>query len=269
MYAALIIVSALPVETQQLIINGHGLYVESYRGDASAPMAILLHHGLGSSAAWKFTIRSLLEAGWQIINYDRWGYGASGDRPGLSIPDFHEDIADLFSVVTQMWGRQVCLIGHSDGGTIGAYFAARYPDLVCCFISVAAHIYVEPKMETGILAVKKSFDEDVRFRNSLQRVHGDRYHQVFMDWFNGWLTPKNLSWDIRSELSLIRCPVLVIQGEQDEHATPTHASNMVEAITGADLYMVPGGRHMFPQENPDVFNQLVLRFLEKKCLIKS
>ena len=74
---------------------------------------------------------------------------------------------------------------------------------------------------------------------------------------------------MRSELSLIRCPVLVIQGEQDEHATPIHASDMAEAITNADLYLVPGGRHMFPQENPDEFNQLVLRFLEKKCLVKS
>lgn len=246
-------------------INGHLLYLESTQNDVANQTVVLLHHGLGSTAAWKYTTPVLMNAGWQVVNFDRWGYGCSESRPILSVPFFQEDLDDLLSIITEKCSGKVCLIGHSDGATIGAYFAARHPELVNGLIGVAGHIYVEGQIEAGILSVRDQFNQDERFRQGLQRVHGDRYQQVFTNWLNGWLNPEILGWDMRPDLHAINCAALIIQGDEDEHALPQHARDMADAIPGADLILVCGGKHMFPQDNPAEFNHLILHFLEKIC----
>jgi pimeloyl-ACP methyl ester carboxylesterase len=251
-----------------LFINGHSLYVEAY-GSATGPIAILLHHGLGSTRAWKEQIPVLVQIGYRVIVYDRWGYGRSEPRYRPFIPEFQDDLEDLLALAENIRANRFTLIGHSDGGTIVSYFAANYPDLVMCLISVAAHIYVEPKMETGIRTVKDIFEKDVRFREGLHRAHGEKYEQVFSNWYEGWLKPENLCWDMRSQLHKIACPALIIQGTEDEHATPQQAHDMAASIKSAELWLVPGAGHMFPQDQPEMFNRRVVSFLEQRCLTKS
>ena len=244
-----------------MLINGHDLHIER-QGPGNAPTVVLLHHGLGSVWAWKEQIPVLVQAGYQVMAYDRWGYGGSDARPALDLPTFATDVEDLRLILANHGIRRTALVGHSDGGTIALYFAAQYPELVDCLVTVAGHIYVEPKMEGGILGVKHAFDTDERFRQGLQHVHGDKYENTFHNWFDGWHRMESLSWDMRPILRQIRCPVLVVQGEQDEHATPQHAKDIAKTIPHAQLWLVPGAGHMLPQEHAILFNQHLLQFLE-------
>jgi len=109
--------------------------------------------------------------------------------------------------------------------------------------------------------VRQSFLSDERFRNGLRRAHGDKFEAVFDYWYSGWIRPENLGWDMRPVLNRIACPTLVVQGLEDEHATPQHARDLAAGIPGAELWLVPGARHMFPQEQPEMFNQRLLAFL--------
>jgi pimeloyl-ACP methyl ester carboxylesterase len=161
------------------------------------------------------------------------------------------------------------LIGHSDGGTIALYYAMQYPEKVAALVTVAAHIYLEPKMEPGIQGIRQTFEGDPRFRDGLHRLHGDKFESVFFNWFDGWHTPKALAWDLRPHLPEIACPTLVIQGEDDEHATPQHAHDVAEGIPDAELWLVPGAKHMLPQDSPEVFNLKLLEFLRATCQIKK
>jgi len=72
---------------------------------------------------------------------------------------------------------------------------------------------------------------------------------------------------MRPLLSRIICPTLVVQGEDDEHATLQHAHDIAESIPGAELWLVPGAMHMLPQDLPEVFNQKLLEFLSVTCQI--
>jgi pimeloyl-ACP methyl ester carboxylesterase len=261
--------SRLPASQKDFrVINGRSLYIESY-GLTTGAVIVLLHHGLGSTRAWKEQIPVLVQAGYRVITYDRWGYGLSEPRNRTFIPEFLDDLEDLRTLTEILDAPQLALIGHSDGGTIASYFAARFPVQVTCLMSVAAHIYIESKMETGIQAVKNDFEKDALFREGLRRLHGDKYEQVFSNWYGGWLKPENLCWDIRPILHKIACPALIIQGMEDEHATPQHAHDMAASIPNAELWLVHGARHMFPQEQPEMFNRRVVSFLEQKCLTKS
>lgn len=243
-----------------LEINGHSLYLEDH-GDLANPAVIFLHHGLGSAAAWRRQIPALVNAGWRAIAYDRWGYGHSSPRQGIDMPAFTQDQADLQRLLDLLELEQVSLVGHSDGGTIALYFAIAHPERVRCLVTVAAHVYVEDKMQPSILAVQRSFEQDGRFRSGLRRIHGDKFEQVFHNWFDGWARPECLGWDMRRQLAAITCSVLVVQGQDDEHALPQHASDIAAAIPGAQLWLAPGARHMLPQDEVELFNARLIEFL--------
>jgi pimeloyl-ACP methyl ester carboxylesterase len=245
-----------------MFINGHNLYVEQY-GPENGPVVVLLHHGLGSVKAWREQIPALADVGYHVVAYDRWGYGGSENRPNLDLPTFTSDIIDLHSMLEQVGIQQVALVGHSDGGTIALYFSAQYPNLVNCLVTVAAHIYVEPKMEAAILGIESDFVTDERFHMGMQATQGEKYKAVFHNWFDGWHRIESRSWDMRPLLGQIRCPALIVQGEEDEHATPQHARDIAEAIPMAVLWLVPGAGHMLPRENASVFNPRLLQFLDK------
>ena len=243
-----------------LVINGHQLYVIT-RGPEDGPAVVLLHHGLGFARAWRRQAPALATAGYHVILYDRWGYGKSAPRPALSLPCFEDDQSDLLTLLDNMGIKRAALIGHSDGGTIALYFAAAHPERVACLATIAAHIYVEPKMGIGIVGVRQAFENDADFRQRFQRAHGKQYQQVFDNWFNGWSKPEHLSWDMRPVLRQIHCPVLVIQGLEDEHATPQHAKDIAAAIPGAELWLIPGAGHMLQRDAARELNQKLLEFL--------
>ncbi|HBX68255.1 MAG TPA: hypothetical protein DEH25_02390 [Chloroflexi bacterium] len=249
-----------------MIINNHLLYIETH-GPKNGPAVVLLHHGLGTTRAWRKQIPALAKAGYRVIVYDRWGYGQSDARPYLEVPSFRDDLADLDAILADCSLQPVTLIGHSDGGSIALYYAAQNPTRVAALVTLAAHIYLEPKMEFGVQMIRQTFEQDQDFRQKFQQAHGDKFESVFHNWFDGWHTPKALEWDMRPLLSRITCPALIIQGEADEHATPQHARDIAAHLHHAQLWLVPGGHHMLQQEMPEVFNQKILEFLSVTCPI--
>jgi pimeloyl-ACP methyl ester carboxylesterase len=243
-----------------MLINGHNLNVETY-GPVNGQAVLLLHHGLGSIRAWKANIPALAAAGSRVIAYDRWGYGKSDPRAELGQPYFAADQADLLSLMDELHLEQVVLVGHSDGGTIALYFAAAQVVRVMKLVVVAAHIYVEPKMQPGLEMIRATYESDPDFQRKFRRQHGEKAGQVFQSWYSGWLRTDNLSWDMRPLLGGITCPTLVIQGEQDEHASPQHARDIAAAIPGAGLWLLPGTGHMLPQEADECFNSRLVEFI--------
>lgn len=249
-------------EKQQIIVDGHQLYVESYN-PPNRLAVILLHHGLGSSKSWRALIPALIESGYFVIAYDRWGYGRSDPRSDFPMPSFEQDRKDLEAILSAYNLLEAILIGHSDGGTIGLLYAEQAPQIVRGLVTIAAHIYVEDKMVAGIEEIHKSFEEDLRFREGLKRVHGDKFEQVFYTWYNGWYRDELRTWNIHPKLNRITCPTLVIQGTEDEHATSEHARDLSAQVRGSQLWLLSGAGHMLPQEYPEIFNQRVLDFLSE------
>ncbi len=250
-----------PIEVGHLGPSDHALYWERCGRD-SDPAVIFLHHGLGSTGAWKAQLAAFARRGWQAVAYDRWGYGHSSARPSLDLPTFATDVQDLTALLDGLGIRRAAFVGHSDGGTTALYFAAQFPQRVAALVTVAAHIYLEQSMVPGILGIKMGFESDSRFREGLRRAHGKQAEIVFRNWYEGWVQPIHLSWDMRPMLAGVRCPTFVIQGELDEYAPPQHARDVAESVADGSLWLLPGIGHMPPQDVPEEFNQRVLEFLE-------
>jgi pimeloyl-ACP methyl ester carboxylesterase len=109
------------------------------------------------------------------------------------------------------------LFGHSDGGSIALIHAGGGGRPVAGVIALAPHVFVEELSVTSIAAAKVAY-ETTNLRDKLARYHDD-VDAVFWGWNDIWLSPAFRAWNIEEYLPGIACPILAIQGEEDEYGT--------------------------------------------------
>ena len=228
------------------------------------PTIVLLHQGLGSVSQWRGFPEALAEAsGCAVVGYDRFGHGGSDVLEGPRAEDFleREAIRALPQVLEALAIERPILYGHSDGATIALLFAAAYPERPRAVISEAAHVFSEVHELGGLPAVIQEF-ETGGLRERLARHHGKKVEAMFYGWANHWTAPERRDWTMVERLPAIRCPVLVIQGERDEHGTIAQVE-AIEAGAGGPVarYLVPNCGHSPHLEAPAAVVSQVAAFL--------
>lgn len=68
--------------------------------------------------------------------------------------------------------------------------------------------------------------------------------------------------DARLHLPQLRCPVLVVTGEDDQLTPPALASEIAELVPQAELVLLPRCGHMLTMEQPEAVNRELRRWLE-------
>jgi len=211
-----------------------------------APIMVFLHDSLGCCMLWRdFPEKLALAAGTNIFIYDRIGYGRSsafGKEPRQH--DYMEKEADtLILLLEQNNIRKAILFGHSDGGTIALLAAAKYPERIGAVITEGAHVFVEEKTLEGIRIAQEQY-RDTDLGKRLEKYHGNKTRQVFEAWTGIWLSPSYREWNIEHFLPLITCPVLVIQGTNDEYGTEAQVNAIISQVTGpSEKCMVVNAGH--------------------------
>ncbi|HEC22320.1 MAG TPA: alpha/beta fold hydrolase [Chloroflexi bacterium] len=224
-------------------VNGHNLYYE-IRGDERHPPLVLLHHGLGAVSEWEPLIQHFSPR-YRVIACDRWGYGRSDPRPDFDYGYLLADTQEAIALLDHLGIKRACVIGHSDGGTIALLLASQRPDLVRAMVVEAAHIYYEPKIHRGISYMLGGLRKGW-LRPYLINLHGEKGPALGERWLTHWLEESNVPADLVAPdaLSRIACPVLVVQGEDDEYATPQHAIDIAAALPESELWLIPGCGHI-------------------------
>ena len=69
--------------------------------------------------------------------------------------------------------------------------------------------------------------------------------------------------DVTDRLHEIKCPALVIVGEQDQGTPPTMARQIHENLRGSELQIIPSAAHLSNIEQAQVFTEAVLGFIER------
>jgi pimeloyl-ACP methyl ester carboxylesterase len=70
--------------------------------------------------------------------------------------------------------------------------------------------------------------------------------------------------DSTPNLSSIHCPTLIIVGEEDTLTPPAMSRDMLRAIAGSELAVLPKSGHLANIETPEPFNAALARFLEHR-----
>ncbi len=104
----------------------------------------------------------------------------------------------------------------------------------------APHVFVEDLSIASIAQAKVTF-ETTDLPNRLGRYHA-HVDATFWGWNDIWLDPNFRAWNIEEYLAAIRCPVLCIQGEEDEYGTAAQVE-AIGADSATEIMMLPECKH--------------------------
>ena len=257
-------------EDFQIEIDGNHLQARRLlQQDSSAlhrPTLVFLHDSLGCIQLWRNFPEKLAEAtACNALIYDRLGYGRSAPAgPEKREKDYLEKEAHVLVKVLQKAGiQQAILFGHSDGGSIALIAAAEYPELINGIITEGAHVFVEDITLAGIREAVKAY-ETTSLPQKLAKYHGNKTEWVFYAWTDTWLSPRFRDWNIEQYLPKIKCPVLVIQGGEDEYGSIRQVEAIVEQVKGpAEQLIIAGAGHSPHKEAAEVTLTGANEFLRK------
>jgi pimeloyl-ACP methyl ester carboxylesterase len=234
-------------------------------GSAGRDTLVFLHEGLGSIRQWRdFPARVSAATGCRALVYDRYGYGAS-DVLGESRRNVHfmhdEALRALPELLSTLKIENPILIGHSDGASIALIHAGGgFP--VKAVVAMAPHVFIEPLCLNSIYQIKESFEKS-DLAGKFGKYHRDA-RKTFYGWAGVWLDPGFTSWDIRDDyLPKIACPVLAIQGEDDEYGTMAQLDDMKPRLKRCELLKLPDCGHSPFKDQPEKVLSAIESFIEK------
>lgn len=251
-------------ETSSLSIDGRKIEFASWGApNDGTPTIVFLHDGLGSAGQWRDFPEKLAEAtGLPALAFSRLGYGDS-DPCGLPrATDYMEGeaVGLLPAFLSAKGVGRYILFGHSDGGSIALLHAilAPTPGLLG-IVTEAAHVFCEELTLTSIRRAREDYDRG-SLRDRLARHHGKNADCAFLGWSSMWLNPEFATFDFRERLAEIHCPVLAIQGLEDEYGTKLQIE-AIGAVPRAETRLVSGCGHTPHREQPTITLGLSSRFI--------
>jgi len=242
-------------------VDGHPVWFEAH--GSGAPL-VLLHGGLATNATWEPQIRGL-SARRRVVAPERTAHGHTPDRAG---PLMYEQMAEETAQVLRALDLgPVDLLGWSDGGMVGFLLAVHEPGLVRTLATTGSGFssagYVRGSMEE--LTSLEHDDEDLAIFASLySEVSPDGPEHFPVVWGKVrslWSEP----FDWSAELERVSAPLLVIVGD-DDYVTVGHADEMARRVPRGQLAVIPGASHLAPSEKPELFNRLLLDFVDSPAV---
>jgi pimeloyl-ACP methyl ester carboxylesterase len=252
-----------PVRPFLASVQGRRLEVQRIAGPKpGSPTLVFLHEGLGSVSMWRdFPGRVAQATGCAALVYSRYGNGLSDVlREARPVDYMHVEALEVLpELLRQLDIEQPVLIGHSDGGSIALMYAGTYAH-VRGVVVMAPHVFVENLSVESIAAAKQSF-ETTDFARKLARHHADA-NKTFRGWNDIWLDPAFRNWNIEEYLPRITCPVLAIQGFDDQYGTMAQLQAIARQIPGPiELMQLTDCRHSPHRDQPGQVLEAITRFV--------
>ncbi|MGC9001226.1 alpha/beta fold hydrolase [Caldisericum sp.] len=250
----------------------------------------LLIHGFGAGTfTFGNVIREFTKFG-RVVVLDLPGFGLS-ERPSNSENNLFDPYSRVGQVeivrafVAKLSLHDIILVGHSMGGGISALLAERYPELVKALVLVdpAIDSYSAPKIISNImkshvgkiiflliikpitLSFKSAISKAYFDKSKITRKMRKSYLQTLTvtDWDKGlyYLFIADNSVDIKSGLSNISIPTLVIAGANDEIVDPASIREVAVKIPSSQYVEIEECGHLPHEEKPGEFLQSVLNYL--------
>jgi pimeloyl-ACP methyl ester carboxylesterase len=258
-------------QTVRIAPAGRSLDIETAwvgAAQSAAPPLVFLHEGLGSVAMWKDFPQQFCERhGLRGLVYSRFAYGRSTPRPAAErfpVRFMEREAREVLPALLDALGiPRAALFGHSDGGSIALLAAAALPGRIDAVVAVAPHCFVEPISVESIAQARVAYlESDLRQR--LARYHDD-VDSAFWGWNDVWLDPAFRDWNIEADLGAIRCPVLAVQGEDDEYGTLEQIHAIARRLPKTRLLALANCGHSPHRDQPETLIAEAGAFLRACC----
>ena len=242
------------------VMAQHGRLRCIVQGDG--PPLLFLHGALGTGRAHFRGQIDEFASDYRVIVPDFLGHG--GSDPRASFDDFYNrDAEDIAALIDTLELPPVHVCGFSDGAIVAMMVAGDHPDRLRSLTLIAGQAVLDEKtMEvTRQLSPANSLPDGLQ--QALARSHGSPYWEGMVDDYvesaeRIYQTEPRIVGD---RLGAIRCPTLVVQGEDDDWGGVEHARMIRDSIRDAELDLLPGVGHEAHREDPEAFNGRLQGFL--------
>jgi 3-oxoadipate enol-lactonase len=210
-----------------------------------------------------------------VLTWDVRGHGQS-DKPvgNYSAELFASDLGALLRTL-DIGGAFV--LGHSMGGVIALRFALDFPDMCNALIVSSSSAEVNPQatknwqdlaatmLEKGMEAIpfdlRHTFSKGFVERNPkiVDELARNRLGNDPSCYARAALAISTYNYN--EELGKIRCPTLIIVGDQDMRTPAGGSVRISRLIPGSKLVIFKDCGHISYIEQPEVFSKAVLDFL--------
>ena len=244
------------------------LYYTHHQGSSSSRPPVILIHGAGSShLSWPAEIRRLRDI--SVYAIDLPGHGKSSGTAYHRVSGYQPALMEFLA---QLEINKAVLVGHSLGAAIALQFALDQPQhvagLVC--ISAAASFQIDPTL----IELFRFSQVQPRALELLALYFAPQHGKS--DWYpklqKSLPTIRNTLWfadlrasehfDLRSKLSQINTPTLVLSGEEDPLVPISSAAYLTRQLPNGRLVSYPHHGHMLMLEDPVMVAGEVQRFYE-------
>ena len=230
-----------------------------------APTLIFLHEGLGSVALWRdFPQKLAARTGAAALVYSRRGYGKSDRLAAPRKVDYMHDeaLVVLPALLSELGIAAPILIGHSDGASIALIYAGSGRSSVRALILEAPHVLVEDVTVASIEQAKIAYRK-TDLGQRLARYHDDPDH-AFWGWNDIWLDPAFRAWNIEPFLPGVRCPILAIQGADDEYGTLAQLDAIERGVSGSfERLVLARCKHSPHRDQESATLEAMARFIDR------
>ena len=266
-------------DTEYLELEGSWI---RYRVSGGGPPVLLVHGWLSSGRVWERLANRLAQR-FTVYSLDLSGFGES-DKP-ISGYGVRYGSRLLYAFCAHFGLTRAAVVGHDVGGAMAVKLAADHPDVVGRLVLVATPAD-EDQMDLPTLLwlatlpvvgpLFYSLGQYIRpLRGLWMRPFvsdtDDLTEEAVDD--AGMATPASVSKTLsvaRRELArgrlvrqagIIKVPVLVILGEEDQIVDPQAASDWARALPSVEVVLIEGTGHLPMLERTGEFNAQVLAFL--------
>src|SRR5215467_8954183 len=257
-------------------LKANGIEI-NYEKQGSGPV-VTMSHSLACNLHMWDEQAAALAGRYTVVRFDTRGHGQSSAPEGAYSLDQMGD--DLKGLLDGLGIRETHFVGLSMGGMIGQVFALEYPamiqSLALCdttsrYPAAAAPIWadriktVEAKGMDPMVGptLERWFTAPFRARETamMQKVGamiGSTPPQGYVGCCHA--IPKI---DVTDRLKELRCPALIIVGEEDPGTPVEMAREIHAALPGSQLAILRSASHLSNVEQPEEFNRALLGFLDK------
>ena len=266
-------------DTEYLELEGSWI---RYRVSGGGPPVLLVHGWLSSGRIWE-SLANRLAQRFTVYSLDLSGFGES-DKP-ISGYGVRYGSRLLYAFCAHFGLTRAAVVGHDIGGAMAVKLAADHPDVVGRLVLVSTPAD-EDQMDlptflwlATLPVVGPLFYFLGRFLRPLRKLWmrpfvsdpEDLTEEAVDDAGKG--TPASVTKTLsvaRRELSrgrlvrqagIIKVPVLVVVGEEDQIVDPQAASDWARALPTVDVVLIENAGHLPMLERTGEFNAQVLAFL--------
>ena len=211
---------------------------------------LVLLHGNGEDSTYFEHQVPVFSQLYQVIAIDTRAHGRS--TRGNAPLDFYLFADDVIAVLDDLGLQKAHILGFSDGGNIALHTVLKYPERVLSVIADGANLF-----PAGLLPEIQAHQKE-KYAFLCEKAKTDLEYQKKAEIYGLMIHHPNLTFDM---LAQIHTPTMILAGEHDMIA-PAHTQGIAEAIEGAELFIVADGDHFIAAKMPDVFNALVMDFLQ-------